>query len=353
VQGWLWLRWIFCLAWTDAVRTVARLGPDAAGFWGIGQSRQLLRVLRLALGSCIPPIDCYRFGLVRHPERALDYVYEHELPAYHHWRSAPPGPSAASLALLQDKLALAAELAGLQVPVVETLQCVPKTEPLDSLLERLQGPGRVFCKSRSGHAGIGAFSAWRTPAGLAGRCLDGRMLPDTDAVNDAWQHLHALGDTLIQPCLTNHRALQPLTDDDAAIGVRYISQWRGTEATCLCALLEIPSGVAPGSDRTRYCILPIDPRVGRVLEWPRDAYLFSRDRQSSAKIRLRVPDDFSLPDWSALVAASHRAHARFPDLWAIAWDWILTPTGPFLLEGNSGWGTTIPQIIHGAFLAAA
>jgi hypothetical protein len=41
----------------------------------------------------------------------------------------------------------------------------------------------------------------------------------------------------------------------------------------------------------------------------------------------------------------------FPDVWAIAWDWVITPSGPVLLEGNSGWGTATPQMIQGGFLA--
>jgi hypothetical protein len=51
-----------------------------------------------------------------------------------------------------------------------------------------------------------------------------------------------------------------------------------------------------------------------------------------------------------LVIASERAHAVFPDVWAIAWDWVLTPEGPVLLEGNSGWGTTLPQRLEGGLL---
>lgn len=74
--------------------------------------------------------------------------------------------------------------------------------------------------------------------------------------------------------------------------------------------------------------------------------------QSSGPGRL-LPAGFVLPDWPALVASSHHAHARLPGVWAIAWDWVLTPDGPVLLEGNAGWGVSAPQLLNGGFLADA
>jgi hypothetical protein len=67
----------------------------------------------------------------------------------------------------------------------------------------------------------------------------------------------------------------------------------------------------------------------------------------------QAPPDFIVPHWQALVAASLAAHRQFPDVCAIAWDWIITPEGPLLLEGNTGWGTATPQLILGGFLTAS
>lgn len=350
VQAWLWLRWVLCLVWLDAARALARHGRDARELHGIGRTHQFFRLLRLGLGWCIPPASCYHFGVVRAPARALGYVYEQELPAFHQWRSGPPGAAEAAHGLLRDKLALAEELDALEIPVVSTLACVAKGAPGDTLSARLPDAGPVFCKSRSGHGGFGAFTAWRTHAGLVGRCLDGRPLPDTAAVEDAWRGLLRQDDALFQPCLTNHPALAPLAEGDDAITVRYISRWRGAEPACLCALLELPAGLDPESGRTRYCILPIDTPAGRPRAWPPHAYLSAADRHVAREALARMDEGLRLPDWPALVAWSHRAQARFPDCWAIAWDWVLTPSGPVLLEGNPGWGTAIPQMIHGGFL---
>jgi hypothetical protein len=176
------------------------------------------------------------------------------LPAFHQWRSGAPGAAEAAHALLRDKVALADELGALKIPVVSTLACVAKGAPGDTLSARLPDPWSVFCKSRSGHGGFGAFTAWRTHAGLVGRCLDGRLLPDTAAVEDAWRGLLRRDDALIQPCLTNHPALAPLAEGDESITVRYISRWRGAErpravrrpCSGRCGGLIIPGGGGDG-----------------------------------------------------------------------------------------------------------
>ena len=63
-----------------------------------------------------------------------------------------------------------------------------------------------------------------------------------------------------------------------------------------------------------------------------------------------IDDQLPLPDWEALIRHSLLAHEQFPDFWAIAWDWVLTPQGPTLLEGNNGFGASLPQILTGGFL---
>lgn len=57
-----------------------------------------------------------------------------------------------------------------------------------------------------------------------------------------------------------------------------------------------------------------------------------------------------VPRWHELADYTHQAHATFPDIRAIAWDWVITPAGPVLLEGNVGWGAAMPQLMLGGFL---
>ena len=351
MQLWLWLRWILWQAWVSCWRVVRHRGHEVAAQEGIARRKQAWRIVRLALGWCIPPGEAYRFGLYRHPERALEFVYEHEVPAYHALRSRPLGRTRASIALLQDKYALAQALSARGVPMVASGACLParsRGQPLAGLMAPWD---RVFCKTRSGQQGLGAFVAWRTADGLRGRALAGCDLVDAAAVEAAWTRLLNLDDALIQPCLANHPLLAPLSFNDDAITVRLISEWRGATLACRCAVLQVPTSRDERTDHTRYTGLPVATASGRVQPWPRPEALPSRTRAAMDRLWALIPAGLLVPDWPALVAGSYRAHQCFPDLWGIAWDWVIAPDGPILLEGNAGWGAAIPQILAGGLLA--
>jgi hypothetical protein len=50
-----------------------------------------------------------------------------------------------------------------------------------------------------------------------------------------------------------------------------------------------------------------------------------------------------VPFWAQIPCDSLKAHRSLPKVWAIAWDWVITPDGPVLLEGNGGWGLSEAQ----------
>jgi hypothetical protein len=58
----------------------------------------------------------------------------------------------------------------------------------------------------------------------------------------------------------------------------------------------------------------------------------------------------SLSSWGVVRDASLAAHDAHPQLWAIAWDWLLPPEGPRLLEGNVIWGMRRPQLMEGGMI---
>ena len=58
-----------------------------------------------------------------------------------------------------------------------------------------------------------------------------------------------------------------------------------------------------------------------------------------------------LPFWNLMKTHACVAHSLFPDVYAVAWDFVVTADGSFLLEGNTGWGTRMPQIIEGGLLS--
>ena len=349
VQAWHWLCWVGFWAWRASWRMDRHQRRNAAADWPTGSG---WRVLYLALAWCIPPRDSVRFGLHRHPHTALDYVFDHELGAWHRRRSLPLGWSRTSLDLLQDKPRLAEFFTTTGIPMATTIAVVSRNPPHPPMSTYLSGPNPVFCKMRSGNQGRGAFAVWRQGDGLAGQTFSGQALADTPAAEKAWQDLLKLDDALIQPRLTNHPALAGLGLADEAITVRYISEWRSDHLACLSAVLEVPTHQADINGDTLYTILPIDAETGRLLPWPGQDPLPVEPRKWAERLYRMAGEHgvHHLPCWFELADRSHRAHATFPDIRAIAWDWVITPAGPVLLEGNVGWGPAVPQRILGGFL---
>jgi hypothetical protein len=177
---------------------------------------------------------------------------------------------------------------------------------------------------------------------------------DINTVAQSWRELLQLDDALVQPCLANHPLVAPLTAAEDAITIRYISYLEAGNYDCLSATLEVPVEIPLSQDEQQtiqtYVILPIDAESGKILPFPESLLNHPSALKAHVEVMARIPSGLAIPDWQILVDASLRAHQHFPDLWAIAWDWVITPAGACLLEGNSGWGGTIPQLLNGGFL---
>lgn len=356
-ECWLWLRWVFLHAVPACRRSHSRMASVVEREEGISRRIQGLRILKLALFWCIPPWESYRYRLYRAPDAALDYVYDAETVAYHVWRSELLGLKADSLQRLQDKLRLADELARVGIPVVATLAVARECREISRLEALVKEHGRVFCKTNSGNQGLGAFSVWNTPDGIAGQTFGGASLPDAAAVEAAWRNLLAQDTALVQPYLENHPDLAPLAYNRETITVRFISQWDtepgegGAACSCLSATLEVPAGRTAHGD-TFYVILPLHSETGAFLLPESKLIAEQAVRDAVLGIQAAVLALRRLPDWARLAALSYRAHAAFPDIRAIAWDWVPTLSGPVLLEGNTGWGTAALQARQGGLIAS-
>ncbi len=162
---------------------------------------------------------------------------------------------------------------------------------------------------------------------------------------------------LVQPLMPNHPDLAGLCESDDAVTVRVITEApAGRSARCYAAVLEIPG---PMTERGRqkplprgrafHIILPIDRESGETLPW--DAGSIPRRSRSPPLGTYARAENRTVPFWAEMKGHSIAAHEHFRDVYAIAWDYVVTDQGPFLLEGNTGWGTLIPQLIHGGLLA--
>lgn len=344
----LWLRWVSFDGWRSCWRTVRTRGAEIHARNGIATATQLMRLLATSLCHCIPPSELYAFGLYRSEARQCvwDYAYIHEIPAFHRWRSNRLPEHAESAALVQDKFRLAVLLGRHGIPVAPVLQLITRSAPFDPALHLRSHP-RLFCKPRHGSASKDAFVVEqrehdRQPVIFAVK--NGMKLATASAavLREAMER----DDFLVQPLLTNHPELTALSATDDAVTLRIITERDDAGTRCYSAALEIPGDAdAPGN---YHVIIPIDLASGQVMRFPEER-LPARARTRHDNIIARIGQR-PIPFWHEIKISAKAAHQHLPGLYAIAWDYVITPGGPLQLEGNSGWGATVPQQFHGGLL---
>ena len=359
MESFLWLCWVLFFGWRSTLSLVRRAGPEIKSAEDIGMFTLFRRVLGITLFYCVPPAEVYAFRLYRTGAKAhvWDYVFTHEVHAFHHWRSSRRGNSVKSRMILSDKPQTAAILEDHGVGVVPILEVVPRCAKID-LSARLKEYPRLFCKPRRGSAGRGCFVVERPEHGTEPKVF--RTEAGIVTKTSTWSCLleaAARDDYLVQPFMTNHPALAGLCETQDAITVRIITQMQGlNNVSIYSAVLEVPaparSDQEPGLKRRAagrgHLILPICPDTG-VTERLSEDCLNSSIKKHIEQVYAKLGSD-PLPFWDELKNSALTAQALFPDVYAIAWDFVVTPDGPFLLEGNTGWGTRMPQICNGGLL---
>jgi len=341
----LWLRWIGFGAWRTTYRCVRTLGDEVQREYGISAHRQYTRCIQLALWHCISPKAYYqfRFYLAGNAQPHWDYIYHSELPAYHlrHDNTA----SAQQRRLLADKKTFAEQLRTRGVSTAEG-QLLQKGYRYSRLT--LDPGSSYFLKPVQASQAFGGFqldiSAQGIPKaqGLWGKAIE------ADKAIDYINTLFDQHDYLVQPRYTNHERLSRLLDQgDETIVLRVIT-WRcNTDIICYCAYLEIP--FLNDENHKGYLAAQIDSASGQALPESLDKHPFhKKDLINRYKQRL---SDFTVPHWHQCLANNRLAHRQFPDIYAIAWDNVITDDGVVILEGNNSWNIELPQLFCGGVLA--
>lgn len=352
VQLWQWLRWVCWHALKDTWYAVRYFGTEVQGSEGVAASKQALRVLKHALLWGIHPAQSYGFRLYRHNVDPLSYVYDCELPAYHAWRSRFRKPSKESERLLTEKVDLSARMASLGIPVPQTLGGpYPRSTP-NPLKDLCKRHGSVFCKMAAGNQGRGAFAAWLEGEVLRGQTLAGPLLTNETEVDAAWRRLCELDRPVVQLKVCNHRQLDELADAGRAITLRTIMSWtqllpnEEAEVICLSAMLFVP--ILQGADTTVSCfVVPVDALTGEIDSVVRWLRMSSSEISVCERLDMTCQrgDALKVPFWNEVMRWSSVAQSTFVDHQALAWDWIVTSSGPILLEGNLNWGVESAQIV--------
>lgn len=341
----LWLRWVTFSGLRQSWRAFRLQGAESRAPGEGGAMARLARLLALSIGHCMPPGEICAFGLHRFGagRAAWEYVFVIEVGAFHRWRNAEREGVDDALVLVQDKQRLASYLEGHGIHMVPTLVLVRRGEAFDPT-PYLPATPRLFCKPRHGSASRDAFviehqGQGETPALFS--VLNG--MKGEPATVETLRIAMMKDDFLVQPLLENHPDLARLCCTDDAVTVRVITEHCTTRGTrSRCATLEIPAA----ADRC-HIILAIDPSGRAFL--PSTGWL-SAQAKAGHDAALALLGEEPVPFWDDIVRSAMAAHRLLPGLYAIAWDFIVTPTGPVMLEGNSCWGTMVPQLLQGGLL---
>lgn len=348
IEFFLWLRWVLFSGWHRSIAMVRLRGSEIAKREGITPFKLMKRVLWLSLFNCIPPSEIHAFRLYADSRGQImwNYVYTHELPAFHHWRNTRTGHEDRSNSLLQDKFRLSETLEVKGVPMLPVLAFLPRGGSFDLLSLFKTYQGRLFCKPCHGSCSRDSFVMEKKGGAIHIFSVKNGMISDISTIERLKEAL-TCDDVLVQQFITNHPVFKDLCSSDDAVTLRLITEIHPQNGLrCYCATLEIPND--SGRSRFFHTMLPVDLNSGEVLPFPTETLLDQCSKRHDAMYN-RL-EQVTVPFWDEIIGSALTAHQSLPGIYAIAWDYVITPTGPFLLEGNAGWGTKIPQILHGGLL---
>jgi hypothetical protein len=117
------------------------------------------------------------------------------------------------------------------------------------------------------------------------------------------------------------------------------------------AQLEVPVIPTTPNGKVGYVFIAIDVKTGRIdVSQNLGSYTVAEQKLMHDMLP-KMPD--ILPYWDEIYEHSKNTHETGLDLWAVAWDWVITPDGPILLEGNSGFRLGVPQMQYGGLIQMA
>lgn len=337
LELWRWVYWQLVAAPRQIQSAILRKGPETESLHGIMRDEQRRIISFWAKSWTISPEYAYDLGLFRADADALNMILTAEMQPYHRLINEQLGASKADYRMLFDKSLLADYLAAKGVEVVSGIQ--ESDGEMEDLRRAVASNGPVFCKLRAGSRGESAFMAELGVTGLIGRTLTGEKLDSETAVAAAWKFLTQKGPVLIQPYLKNHPLLQGVSPGSKSMTLRVITRMQGKAPAVWAGLLYVQ---ADGNSMERGCwMLKVDAGTGQVYD--AFGHWYGPELEINDAMPLLMLNGQAIPFWLDIASQSERAHAEQPRFWSIAWDWIVTPEGAALLEGNAGWDLTPMQ----------
>lgn len=305
---------------------------------GVGTDEQERR-LRILAAHGVPPGAALRLGLIR--DGWLDRWPEFVWDALVGWNLAASGRGLrGSLAALSDKSLTNRRLAAVGLPTVAGVE-LPRGARLEAIRDALDAHGSLFVKPRDGSRGRDSFVV---DAGLVVTAYQAcRPVVDASA---ALSRVLAVEPVLVQPRLRSHRDFTEAADPHDVTTLRVVTRWHGTRSTVFSAALELPNPLT--QLEPAYTILGVGTD-GTIRSDVRPPWVAHHQTASSDAVQDLVGS--TLPQLAEAIALAPAAHRQFPGAFAVAWDVALSVDGPRFLEGNTGFGTVVPQWLSGGLLA--
>ena len=282
-------------------------------------------------------------------------------------------------ALLNDKIAFAAECARLGLPHIETVAYFEAGElGQGAAASGEQLPKEdLFVKATNLFCGFGA-ERWRFDP-KSGRYSNGEVVLGGDELltrirdlsrcgvpSSAWdrfasriprmisfatRELQKPRPYLIQKELKVHPSIRQFTNGSLCTVRVVTGRYRAGTPSPIMAALRMPVGRAVVDNFAAGGIAsPVDLKSGRLgpcaFKDPRKPKVYVHP-DTGAQIAGEI-----LPFWEDVVALAVRAHGAFEKVAAIGWDVAITSDGVKLLEANTGWCVEVVQMANESPLGA-
>jgi len=299
----------------------------------------------------ISPFSYFNLRLYCHTRNKwLDFVYPQELSNWHSVLSCPPGCS--SQKLLGDKERCASYLQAAGIPGIETLSILHQGEMLNA--SQLFDRRSLFIKPVNANGMHGCMALYydyqQEQYSLKGKTINGEwiQLNEKDMIIDQIQQMLESNRLLIQPMLANNQNITMLCHTEDLVTLRIVSGLYKSQAQLVYAILEIPS-----DKYGRWWLVNIDCESGLLTGAARfnevrevEPGFENNDLENYANA-VRQVENKKLPFWHEISNMAMQAHAQFGDILTIGWDLAITPDGPVIIEGNTGWGVVPVQSVSG------
>lgn len=305
--------------------------------YNLTSKRQWIDLLYLGLWLGVAPRDYYRLSLHQFARnRWCRFVFTQEQQTWHQVHSF--SLSTSSRTLLADKYECEQRLRNSGINCVQTLDRVLKGDTV-SETRFFQQQSR-FIKPQSANAMRGCVLLEYDPASdsysLIGKGMDSQPICESlqAGIMKQLKQILLRDSLLIQDVLSNSVAMSEFCRNEKLVTLRVISCCVNQAIELAYALLELESEKSDS-----WCIYPLDIDTGEIVDQP--------IRAESCVNLAKTNQKTKVPHWNEVQHHVIGAHQLFPCFKTIAWDLCVTEAGACIIEGNSGWGLSEPQIASG------